>query len=376
MGLEAATYISQLVATNPVGATDPRSQGDDHLRLVKLVLQNTLPALSGAVTATHSELNQLHGGVLTSLSNGNAGAPAYSFATDTNTGVFNAGGDYLGFSAGGAEALSIRNTGGFFGLLMNGTNSRLYLADGAAATPALTFIGDLNTGFYRAGADDFLAVANGTALLEFNGGSSVALRAQTRMSFNDGDAALPGLSFGSDLDTGIYRVTTDVIGLSAGGVLRWNFGSFGVRGPDGTASLPSYSFDADTNTGLYRFGADIVGIAAGGVTSAYFTATNTQFLDGSINNPGITFGSEQTSGLSRTATSTMVLSAGGAQCITVDNVNNSGLGQVRIHKQLYLDVNSSSSATTGAANALPANPQGYIAVTINGTQRRIPYYGD
>lgn len=47
MGLEVATYLNQLVASNPVGSTDPKSQGDDHLRLIKAVLQNTFPGLAG-----------------------------------------------------------------------------------------------------------------------------------------------------------------------------------------------------------------------------------------------------------------------------------------------------------------------------------------
>ena len=61
MGLEAATYISQLVATNPVGATDPKAQGDDHIRLIKSTLQNTFPNINAAVTVTDEELNQLAG---------------------------------------------------------------------------------------------------------------------------------------------------------------------------------------------------------------------------------------------------------------------------------------------------------------------------
>lgn len=60
MGLEAGTYISDLNVANPVHATDPVSQGDDHLRLIKSVLQNSIN-LSGAVTATHTELNYLDG---------------------------------------------------------------------------------------------------------------------------------------------------------------------------------------------------------------------------------------------------------------------------------------------------------------------------
>lgn len=42
MGLETGTYISDLVSSNPPGS-DMRKQGDDHLRLIKAVLQATFP---------------------------------------------------------------------------------------------------------------------------------------------------------------------------------------------------------------------------------------------------------------------------------------------------------------------------------------------
>jgi microcystin-dependent protein len=42
MGLEVANYVSDLVTTNPA-ASDGKSQGDDHLRLLKSVLQTTFP---------------------------------------------------------------------------------------------------------------------------------------------------------------------------------------------------------------------------------------------------------------------------------------------------------------------------------------------
>lgn len=45
MSIEAGGYISDLVATNPPG-TDPKSQGDDHIRLVKAALQQTFPNAS------------------------------------------------------------------------------------------------------------------------------------------------------------------------------------------------------------------------------------------------------------------------------------------------------------------------------------------
>jgi microcystin-dependent protein len=56
MALEVATYTSDLVATNPT-ATDPKSQGDDHVRLTKTVLRNTWPNITGPVTATQAQLN-------------------------------------------------------------------------------------------------------------------------------------------------------------------------------------------------------------------------------------------------------------------------------------------------------------------------------
>lgn len=48
MGLESATYVSDLVATNPV-VGDNVAEGDDHLRLIKAVLQATFPVASGAI---------------------------------------------------------------------------------------------------------------------------------------------------------------------------------------------------------------------------------------------------------------------------------------------------------------------------------------
>lgn len=61
MGLETASFISQLDRANP-DPTDLVSQGDDHLRMIKKVLQNNFPNLSdAAVTPTTAEFNFLDG---------------------------------------------------------------------------------------------------------------------------------------------------------------------------------------------------------------------------------------------------------------------------------------------------------------------------
>lgn len=59
MGLESATYISGLNAANPVGAVDPKAQGDDHIRLIKSTLQASFPNIAGAMTVSHTALNAL-----------------------------------------------------------------------------------------------------------------------------------------------------------------------------------------------------------------------------------------------------------------------------------------------------------------------------
>lgn len=54
MAIETANYVGGLVATNPT-ATDPKSQGDDHLRLLKAVLLNTFAGFTGMVVVTGTE---------------------------------------------------------------------------------------------------------------------------------------------------------------------------------------------------------------------------------------------------------------------------------------------------------------------------------
>jgi hypothetical protein len=56
MGLETVTNIDDLVVTNPL-STDARSQGDDHIRNIKLALKTDLPNITGVMTATQAELN-------------------------------------------------------------------------------------------------------------------------------------------------------------------------------------------------------------------------------------------------------------------------------------------------------------------------------
>jgi hypothetical protein len=65
MGLEAGTSIAALNSSWPLGA-DVKSQGDDHIRLIKAALKTTFPGAAAAgfatpITATETELNRVSG---------------------------------------------------------------------------------------------------------------------------------------------------------------------------------------------------------------------------------------------------------------------------------------------------------------------------
>ena len=84
MALESATHISDLVTTNPVGATDTKATLDDHIRLIKSVLKTDFANITGAVTPTHTELNYVDG--VTSAIQGQLDAKA-PLASPTLTGT-------------------------------------------------------------------------------------------------------------------------------------------------------------------------------------------------------------------------------------------------------------------------------------------------
>lgn len=67
MPVENANLIHQLVPANPTGQ-DPRSEGDNHLRLLKAVLQATFPNIEDVIQASAAEINLLVG--KTSLAEG------------------------------------------------------------------------------------------------------------------------------------------------------------------------------------------------------------------------------------------------------------------------------------------------------------------
>ncbi len=168
MGLETATFISQLDKANPLDS-DAVGQGDDHLRMIKDVLKTNFSGINGsgttAVTASAAELNLLDGVTTLApegtavLSTGETGATkflredgdnssSWQVPTDTNT-TYTAG-DGLDLS-GTTFSTDLKSNGG-----LEISTTELSVAQGISQYDVAQF----TTGVVD---DDFLRVA-GTAV--------------------------------------------------------------------------------------------------------------------------------------------------------------------------------------------------------------------
>ena len=192
---------SALVATNAtgtaanltVGATTGVEAGAD-------VTDATNVAAAGAAMTD---------AVITSAA-GSAGAPGFTFNGDSNTGTYSVGADSLGISTGGTVRRTISDT-------VETTTLPQRAASAAASAPAYSFTSDTDTGMYLNGAGNLaFSVGNGTRRTI----TATAETFTMPQLGPDGSAAAPGYSFSGDGDTGMYRVSANRLGFSCGGSFR------------------------------------------------------------------------------------------------------------------------------------------------------------
>lgn len=190
----------------------------------------------------------------------------------------------LGAGSTAGDSLRYEQVIGQFLLLGGGTlTGPLVHSAGSASLPSLTFVGDLNTGFYSSAIDtiDFTTGGVRQAYLDSLGNFGI-LAGQLRLI--NGSVGTPAVTATSDPDTGIYFGGSDDIYFSLGGTGRYQFLAGQFKVPDGTAAAPAIAFGSDTNTGIYSGGADDLSFATGGIKAMYIGATQACYLKGTSTN--------------------------------------------------------------------------------------------
>lgn len=153
-------------------------------------------------------------------------------------------------------------------------------SDGVAATPSISFIADTDTGLRGNAANALFFVTNATDRWVITGsGDFSAANLTEKILISDGTVSSPGIQFGNDANTGIYRVSADVMNVTCGGVDVASFitsaGTALARFPDGLAAACGISFVLDGDTGFVRTGANAFGAYAGGAVAVSWDTDNT-----------------------------------------------------------------------------------------------------
>lgn len=258
---------------------------------------------------------------------GTVALPGYAFNGDADTGMYRVSANAIGFSTGGVAQLIIESGQ----VSLDGT-TRLFIRDGSAASPSLSFGNDQDTGIYLGGVNTLVISAAGSNALivsdiEVTCGTGRVLQIQ------DGSAGSPGIRFNSDQDTGLYRIGANHFGFSTAGTLRWqitDIGAFAVLGgannqilaSAGTVSAPAYSFNVSgaTDTGIYQTGTGSIRFSSDGVNVISIVGSGLEIgLDGSAASPAINWGNDPDTGFyTAGSANTLRATCGGVQQFRLD----------------------------------------------------------
>ena len=171
---------------------------------------------------------------------GTAGAPSYSFSSDTDTGIYRTTTNSIGFSAGSNNVVTIDTTG------LSMANGTVIFADEIASTPSYSFVNDPNTGMGANGLGDRLEFySGGTKTLDIRPTHILPL-VQTRNI--DGTSGAPSYSFGSNQTTGIFKdgaAATDPIAFTVNSQESLNIESDGTLNVAAVTNYETLVIDDD-----------------------------------------------------------------------------------------------------------------------------------
>ncbi len=304
MPVETATYISDLNSSYPQG-TDAQAEGDNHLRLLKAVLKATFPSVTGAVTGSHTDINNAiavsKGTAAGVLFAGTIGAPGLPIAGSLTSGLYSPGANQLAIAIQGALALLVdasKNTSMAGNL---GVSGNLSITGTSAFTGACTGPGFMPIGGSMPWFSDTLPTGFGT--WAWMNGQSVSAATYAALA-----SVYPGLVSGGNVVLPDAREVTLVgkfnmggSGSSPGRVTNYTLNTFGYIFGESTHQLSigelavhSHGVTDPGHThgmpGGYIVGTSSVGATSGANPVPYgitgLPSTLTGYTGISINNAG------------------------------------------------------------------------------------------
>jgi hypothetical protein len=334
-----------------------------------------------------------------------AGAPTFSFHTDSDTGMYAISDNVLGFSTGGTERFRVFN-----GAIESAGQVRG--AAGSASVPSLTFSNDTNTGIFSLGSDSFGFSTGGTERLVIDASGNIGIGTSTpssklhiygsggtlldignntltstRVSIQNGRAYFGGYfdgvndhaEIGANTGKGVrFYVNGNTfasggaamtilsngnigIGTTTPGSLLTLGSSGRIEVPLGTAGSPSVIFSGSTNAGLYSSATGGFGISTGGTERISISAAGNVFMnnaaalrgpDGTAGNPGYSFGlSAPDTGMFRPSGKQIGFSTNGVEKMRIDANGNVGIGTTSPIFPLDIGISTSSTQTYGYLNS-------------------------
>lgn len=271
-------------------------------------------------------------------------------------------------------------------------------AAGSAAAPSIRFSGDPDTGLYSYGANELGFTAGGISRgvigvngLAWGGGSYIANSNSLTLSFNGRQGAVVPLQ--ADYDA-FFLTPTE--GDAAYARLGATNTLSGTNNFTGSLYTPAVVREYASGNAWFQYSTDtrIINLNAAGLV-AIRDATNTSDLfriyeSGNAQISGtLAWVGDPDTYISNVAANTIAFYTAGSGRLNITSAGhiipwNSSAQDIGgtsdpfrtfyVNEIDFRGATTSTSATAGAASALPSNPLGYLSLKIAGTTVKIPYY--
>ena len=163
-------------------------------------------------------------------------------------------------SAGTANVLTVSNTAAFVSGVISATGNisgNYIFGNGASLTGVITSVANINNGT----SNVTVVSSGGNVTVGVGGTGNVAVFSSTGANIT-GTLSVTGAVIANSTLAVLERITVGSGGANAG-----------IRTGAGSLTVPAYSFGIDTDTGLQRITTNQLGIVAGGTNAAAFSTT-------------------------------------------------------------------------------------------------------